>query len=218
MDEILQQLTEVSIRQQQITEHRVRPSRSVVRTAPARLVPLPDPRVQVTQLLPKLTAHDDVEDFLQIFENTAIREGWEREDWARLLVPLLTGETQRAYFAMPSLVSDKYIELKKEILTRLGLYPVCAAQYFHDWEYKSRLPARTRAAELSRLAQYWLLDGEPTAAQVAEHVVIDRLLRALPRTHRQAFGIRNPATLPNSSRPWSWQMLPNTGMLGSGSV
>ncbi len=63
-DEILQQLTEVSIRQQKITEHRIRPRRSAVRTAPARLVPLPDPRVQVTQLLPKMTAYDDVEDFL----------------------------------------------------------------------------------------------------------------------------------------------------------
>ncbi len=147
------------------------------------------------QLLPKMTAHDDVEDFLQIFENTAICECWEREDWARLLVPLLTGETQRAYFALPSSVSDKYIELKKGILTRLGLYPVCAAQYFHDWEYKSCLPAQTRATELSRLAQYWLLDGEPKAAQVAERVVIDQLLRAHPRTHHQAFEIRNPATI-----------------------
>ncbi len=72
---------------------------------------------------------------------------------------------------------------------------VCAAQYFHDWDYKSRLPARAQAAELSRLARHWLLDGEPTAAQVAERVVIDRFLRALPRSHRQAVGMRNPNTV-----------------------
>ncbi len=83
----------------------------------------------------------------------AVCEGWESEDCARLLAPLLTGEAQGAYFALPSAVSDTYSELKKEILARLGLSPVCAAQYFHDWEYKPRLPARAQAAELSRL--YW---------------------------------------------------------------
>lgn len=60
----------------------------------ARRVPLPDPRVQVRQLLLKMTAHDDVEAFPQMFENTATQEGWESKDWARLLAPLLTGEGQ----------------------------------------------------------------------------------------------------------------------------
>ncbi|KAL0199767.1 hypothetical protein M9458_002954, partial [Cirrhinus mrigala] len=44
------------------------------------------------------------------------------------------------------------------------------------------------------LTQHWLLDGDPTASQVAERMVIDRLLRALPRSHRQAVGMRNPST------------------------
>ncbi len=68
---------------------------------------------------------------------------------------------------------------------------VCVAQYFHDWEYKPHLPAWAQAGELSDLPQHWLLDGVPTAAQV----VIDRLLRAVPRTHRQAVGKRNPSTI-----------------------
>ncbi len=45
---------------------------------------------KITQLLPKMTAGDDVEAFLQIFENTATQEGWESDDWAWLLAPLLT--------------------------------------------------------------------------------------------------------------------------------
>ncbi len=36
--------------------------------------------------------------------------------------------------------------------------------------------------------------GTPTAAQVTERVVIDRLLWALPRVFRQAVGMRNPTT------------------------
>ncbi len=58
---------------------------------------------------------------------------------------------------------------------------MCPAQCFHDWGYQLRRPARTQAAELTRLAQHWLMDGAPTAAQVTERVVVDRLLRALTR-------------------------------------
>lgn len=47
----------------------------------------------------------------------------------------------------------------------------------------------------SRLAQHWLMDGEPTTAQVTERVVVDRLLRALPHPHRQAVSMRNPKTM-----------------------
>nr|XP_040028806.1 uncharacterized protein LOC120817079 [Gasterosteus aculeatus aculeatus] len=201
MDEVIARLTEISMRQQQITEHlatrqgQTEQELNELRTAAARHVPLPDPRMKVTQLLPKLTADDYVESFLQMFENTATQEGWDPGDWARLVAPLLTGEAQRAYFMLPTERVDDYKELKREILARLGLSPVCAAQYFHDWEYRPRLPARAQAAELSRLAQHWLLEGDPTAALVTERVVVDRFLRALPRSPRQAVGMRNPSTI-----------------------
>ncbi len=67
MDEILQRLTEVSIRQQQITKYlaarqgQTEQELDALHTAPARRVLLPDPHVQVTQLLPKMTTHDDGE-------------------------------------------------------------------------------------------------------------------------------------------------------------
>ncbi|KAL0180385.1 hypothetical protein M9458_025827, partial [Cirrhinus mrigala] len=141
-----------------------------------------------------MTADDDVEAFLQVFENTAHRESWPEEEWARALAPLLTGEAKRAYFSLPLAVAEEYYEVKREILARLGLSPICAAQQFHEWEFKPRVPARAQAAELNRIAQHWLLEGNPTAAQVAERVVVDRLLRALPRAHRQAVGMRNPTT------------------------
>ncbi len=80
-------------------------------------------------------------------------------------------------------------------MARVGLSPISAAQQFHDWEFKTRLPARAQAADLTRLAQHWLLTGSSTATQVAEKVIIDRLLRALPRALRQAAGMRNPHTV-----------------------
>uniref|UniRef100_A0A9J7Z3Y3 Retropepsins domain-containing protein n=1 Tax=Cyprinus carpio carpio TaxID=630221 RepID=A0A9J7Z3Y3_CYPCA len=196
MEELLKHLTEVSIRQQQIMEHMA--SRqgdaerelAALRTA-AHRTPLPDPRVQAVQLMPRMTAHDDVEMYMQMFEATAIREAWPEDEWARLLAPLLTGEAQRAYFTMTAERSRDYEEVKKEILSRVGLSPICAAQQFHDWAYRARQPARAQAAELTRLAHHWLLTGGPSAHKVAERVVIDRLLRAL----RQAAGMRNPTDL-----------------------
>ncbi len=107
----------------------------------------------------------------------------------------LFGEAQRAYFTLSPEQREWYEELRKEILARVGLSPMCAAQLFQDWEYRTRLPPLAQAAELTRLARHWLLTGGPTASQVAERVIIDKLLRALPRPLRQAAGMRNPLTI-----------------------
>lgn len=141
-----------------------------------------------------MTASDNVETFLQMFENTATAEGWPQKEWAQALAPLLTGEAQRAYFVLPSTAAGDYDELKRKILGRLGLSPITAAQSFHEWEYKPRVAARSQATELTRLAQHWLLDRIPSAAQVVERVVVDRFLWALPKPHRHAVGMRNPST------------------------
>ncbi len=199
--ELLKHLTEVSIRQQQIVEHmaarqgETEREITALRVAAAQQVPLPDPRAQATQLLRKMTTHDDVEKYLKMFEAIADREDWPREQWARVLAPLLTGEPQQAYFSMPTNLNDSYDALRKEILARVGLSPISAAQLFHAWEYNSRVPTRAQAAELSRLSQHWLLAGDPSATQVMERVVVDRFLHALPRPLRQAAGMRNPQTI-----------------------
>ncbi len=131
-----------------------------------------------------------------MFENTAIREGWERvktgrDCWCPYSLVRLNKPTSPCHSRCQTNISSS----RRKSWSAWGFLQVCVAQYFHDWEYKPHLPARAQAAELFRLAQYWLLDGEPTAAQIAEHVVVNRLLRALPRTHSQAVGMWNPATI-----------------------
>uniref|UniRef100_A0A8C2DB92 SCAN box domain-containing protein n=1 Tax=Cyprinus carpio TaxID=7962 RepID=A0A8C2DB92_CYPCA len=201
MEELLKHLTEVSIRQQQIMEHmasrqgETERELAALRMAAGARTPLPDPRVQATQLLPRMTSHDDVTTYLQMFETVATREAWPTAEWALIIAPLLTGEAQRTYFTLPPELNESYTELKKEILGRMGLSPISAAQLFNEWVFDPRQPARAQAANLSRLAQHWLLAGGPNAHQVADRVVVDHLLRALPRPLRQAAGMRNPANV-----------------------
>lgn len=108
-----------------------------------------------------ITTHDDVEVNLQMFENTTITEDWDHDDWERAMAPLLTGEAQRTFFSLRATRAAQYKEVKREILARVGLSPICEAQYFHDWVYKPCLPACAQTIELSRLVQHWLLDGDP---------------------------------------------------------
>ncbi|XP_073707405.1 uncharacterized protein gabrb3 isoform X2 [Garra rufa] len=201
MEELVKQLTEVSVRQQQcfelLTEQhgQIQGYLAELRAPAAHTVPLPDPRAAAARLLPKLTADDDIEAYLKMFESVARTEGWARGIWAEILAPLLSGEAQRAYFSLPAAAQNNYSELKREILGRLGLSAVAAAQRFHDWEFKARLPIRAQIADLMRLAEHWLLENSPSPAQVVEKVVVDRVLRALPRSMKQAAGMKGPRTL-----------------------
>lgn len=148
MEEINHQLTDVSIRQQQLVEQLSGRQKCIelaleqLRLGTAGRIPLPEPRVQAQQLLTKLKEHDDIEAYL------------------------------RAYYSFQAPSYELYADLKQKILVRVGLSPVCAAQRFHEWVYDLQLPAGVQAAQLSQLAQLWLLSGNPVAGQVAE--MLDR--------------------------------------------
>lgn len=61
-------------------------------------------------------------------------EGWEWQNWERLLSPLLNGEAQHSYFSLPPQFSENYKELKLQILSLVGLSPITATQILFDWE------------------------------------------------------------------------------------
>ncbi len=201
MEEIIRCLTELTARQQQFTERlatRQEYTDRVVEQLQASVagrVPLPESSAKAHQCLVRLTEHDDIEAYLHTFEVIAGREGWVKEEWACIIAPFLTGEAQRAYYSLQAPRNENYDELKTEILARVGLTPMCAAQQFFQWTYDERKTVRTQAAHLARLAHLWLLTGSPTADKVAEKVIVDRMLRALPRPLRHPVSMTNPRDL-----------------------
>ena len=51
--------------------------------------------------LPKMTAEDDAQAFLEAFEVAAEACHWPREEWVVHLLPLLSGEAQQAAHSLP---------------------------------------------------------------------------------------------------------------------
>lgn len=167
----------------------------MLREATAACVPLPDPSASARHHLTKLCNLDNIEAYLHTFGVVANLESWDRQVWARLLAPFLTGEAQQAYFSLTHPESGDYSAVKREILARVGLSLICAAQRFWTWTYEEKVPVRVQVTRLSRIAHLWLLVDEPSAAQVAEKVMVDYLFCALPRRYRNPVGRRNPNSL-----------------------
>lgn len=128
--------------------------------------------------LTKMTREDDVETYLDLFEKTAQRERWPRADWANLLLPLLTGEAQKACRDLTVHEATSYEVVKRSILAQYGLSLPAKAQRVHSWEYRPSLPARAQVTTLTRMVRSWLDEGEGPSA--VERVVIDRCTRGLP--------------------------------------
>ena len=63
-----------------------------------------------------MTTDDDPEAFLLTFERTDEREGWPKTQWAGLIAPLLSGESQKAYYDLELAEAGDYEKVRQEIL------------------------------------------------------------------------------------------------------
>ncbi|XP_068121096.1 uncharacterized protein [Hyperolius riggenbachi] len=141
--------------------------------------------VKASHFLQKMTPHDDVEAFLNTFERTAEREAWPKTQWAGLVAPFLTGDSQKAYFDLTAEDAQDYEKLKLEILRRLGVTPAVRAQRVHRWNYLSNKSPRSQMHDLIYLVRKWLQPEILTAPQIVERVTMDRFLTALPHELRK---------------------------------
>ena len=75
--------------------------------------PSPPPHALLGVVLHKLTAEDDPQSFLDMFEATAVVCGWLAAEWAVRLLPLLSGEAQTAALSLLASARGSFQALRK---------------------------------------------------------------------------------------------------------
>nr|XP_006013399.2 PREDICTED: E3 ubiquitin-protein ligase Midline-1-like [Latimeria chalumnae] len=136
---------------------------------------------------------NDVEVYLLSFERCVEREGWPKEQWARIIAPFLVADAQKTYFDLEPNAAADYTLLKAEILARAGVTPTVRAQRFHSWTYRNGKAPRSQMFNLIHLAHWWLQPEVNTPARIVEVIVMDRYLQVLPLAIQKWVGQGEPA-------------------------
>ncbi|KAG8538733.1 hypothetical protein GDO81_022156 [Engystomops pustulosus] len=206
MEELIKQLVQANVQQQmahseamqaqQQTNDLLLQQIKALRETPTVVTQLqPAARERVRTALRKLTAEDDVEAFLAVFERTAEREGLQHDQWAEVVAPFLTGDALKAYFDLTQEDALDYKKLKGEILARMGVNVYVRAQRVYQWGFVESRAARSQAYDLLHLVKRWLQPETLTPAQIVERVVVDRFVRTLPVAIQCWVGQGDPGNL-----------------------
>ena len=68
--------------------------------------------------LQKLSASDDIESYLAMFERVARQQGWSDDTWATQLAGLLSADALDAFTSMPAEAERNYAQVREAILAR----------------------------------------------------------------------------------------------------
>ncbi|MGH0166476.1 UNVERIFIED_CONTAM: hypothetical protein FKN15_072116 [Acipenser sinensis] len=152
----------------------------------------PDPRLMRPT---KMTAEDRPEAYLEVFEALATSAGWDQAQWARCLLPQLTGEAQAAARTLaPDRMMD-YPTLKATILNRVGATPEGYRRKFREERFSPEEHPRTMAHRLNEDARGWLRPDATTKTRLVEMIVVERFLECLAPEPRLWVQRQAPATL-----------------------
>jgi len=132
-------------------------------------------RHRAPKLLP-LAPDDDIEDFLATFERMAHVCHWPQDEWAVLLVPLLTGKARSAYVMMDINHLDNYSKVKEAILTKYGITPDTYRQRFRSLEMPAGETPGELYAHLKDLFCKWVKPDSSTIQDVTEALVLEQFL------------------------------------------
>ncbi|KAJ8039316.1 hypothetical protein HOLleu_16988 [Holothuria leucospilota] len=89
--------------------------------------------------VPRLRDDDDIDVYLRAFELLAEGNGWDKSQWAKLLVPSLSGKTRDVYANLSVADSPNYDALKTAIPAK---YEINAESYRIKFRNTCRVPTR----------------------------------------------------------------------------
>ncbi|XP_052398583.1 uncharacterized protein LOC127946212 isoform X2 [Carassius gibelio] len=145
--------------------------------------------------LPKMGPTDDPEAFLDLFERTAEACGWPVDSWPVRVIPLLSGEAQKAAQQLPVPNLLVYADLRRAILQRVGLSPEQHRQRFRSLELAEAGRPFVLAQQLRDSCRKWLLAGDGDAESIINAVVLEQFISRLPKKSAQWVQCHRPASL-----------------------
>uniref|UniRef100_A0A9J8C322 Gypsy retrotransposon integrase-like protein 1 n=1 Tax=Cyprinus carpio carpio TaxID=630221 RepID=A0A9J8C322_CYPCA len=130
-----------------------------VRMRSASPSPIPAAHMPLT----KMGASDDPEAFLDLFERTAEACEWPSTSWPVRLIPLLSGEAQKAAQQLPVQNLLVYADLKRAILQRAASVQSSTANASGRWSWRKRAdPLSWHSSSGTRAANgCWLEEATP---------------------------------------------------------
>ena len=100
--------------------------------------------------------HDDMDTFIERFERFAESQGWNRDEWAVCLSPLLTGKGLQVFSSMPSDEALQYDVLKKALLKRYEMTEEGFRNKFRHTKPEQGETAHQFVARLQRYLNRWV--------------------------------------------------------------
>ena len=132
---------------------------------------LPRPTLQ------KLTADDDIESYLHMFEQVAVQQKWPKDAWATQLAGLLMGDALDAFTSVPTAESSKYEVMKAAILCH---FEVNAETYRQRFRKDAKKPGESFKGFLGRPTDKLMLWSNASGLSLKEMVLLEQFLESLP--------------------------------------
>nr|XP_043887672.1 uncharacterized protein LOC122773229 [Solea senegalensis]XP_043891582.1 uncharacterized protein LOC122775615 [Solea senegalensis] len=145
--------------------------------------------------LQRMTAEDDPEAYLDIFEGTAEACGWPEEERALRLLPLLTGVAQLAAHSLPAAARHDYTQLRRVILDRLGSTSEGHRRRFRGLSFEEAGRPFAYAQQLLDAARRWLQPGTHSAEDVVGQVALEQFIAGLPSSTANWVQCHRPANI-----------------------
>ena len=159
--------------------------------------------------LQKLTAEDDVEHFLAVFERVAKQQKWSESVWATQLAGLLTGRAMAAYAALPAEEAEDFKKVREAILRRYDINEESRRRKFRGDRKKNGETHRELMTRLKENYQRWVQNQE---MPMEDLMVAEQFYQSVPEDIAVWVRDRKPTSLEQIAELADHYMLSRKGL------